>query len=126
MAAAIANDVAETDQRRGLDAVRFPQGEQRGVHTEFQLGRPTIFHVFLASDERVRNQLDTEVVIDSINLRELSPPDLFAALSELGAIEYARQRRDLWMNDAARLLPSDLRKAKEWMSSTARLNVRTT
>lgn len=124
IAAAIANDVAETDQRRGLDAVRFPQGEQRGEHTEFQLGRPTIFHVFLASDERVRNQRSIEVTVDSIDLRELSPVELFATLTELGGIDFARGKRDYWMQQAFTSIPADFRRAAEWMGSTARLNVR--
>lgn len=123
MAAAIANDVAETDQRRGLDAVRFPQGEKRGDKTEFQLGRPSIFHVFMASDERVRNQTGSEVDMESISLRDLSPSDLFAKLSSLGAIEYARGKRDTCISDALSLLPPGFPKTAEWIRSAARLNV---
>jgi hypothetical protein len=125
IAASIANDMAETDQRRGLDAVRFPQGEQRGERTEFQLGRPTIFHVFMASDERVRNERSTEVTVNSIDLREMSPAQLFATLTELGGIDFARRKRDFWMQNAFESIPPDFRKATEWMGSTARLNVRT-
>jgi hypothetical protein len=125
IAAAIANDVAETDQRRGLDAVRFPQGEQRGERTEFQLGRPSIFHVFMASDERVRNDRSVEVTVDSIDLRELSPTQLFVTLTELGGIDFARRRRDNWMQQAFASIPAEFGRGAEWMGSTARLNVRT-
>jgi hypothetical protein len=124
IAAAIANDVAETDQRRGLDAVRFPHGEQRGDQTEFQLGRPTIFHVFIASDERVRNQVEAEVATDSLDLRQLTPSALFTTLTDLGGIEFARQRRNSWIGEAFSLMPKDFGRAAEWMGSTARLNVR--
>ncbi len=125
IAAAIANDVSETDQRRGLDAVRFPQGEQRGERTEFQLGRPTIFHVFMSSDERVRNERSREVTVESIDLRELSPTELFATLTELGGIDYAKQKRDMWMERAFSSIPQHFSKAGEWMGSTARLSVHT-
>jgi hypothetical protein len=122
IAASIANDVAETDQRRGLDAVRFPQGEQRGDRTEFQLGRPTIFHVFMASDERLRAQGE-EDIDDSLDLRKLTPSELLNILTTLGGIDFARRKRNDWMNDAFRILPSDFSHVAEWMSSTARLNI---
>lgn len=123
IAAAIANDTSETDQRRGLDAVRFSGREQRGEKTEFQLGRPSIFHVFLADDTRVRNQ-ETEAVLDSINLRELEPAELLVTLSKIGGIEYARRKRDAWRENALSSLPQNFRKVAEWMNSTATLNVK--
>jgi len=122
IAASIANDVAETDQRRGLDAVRFPKGEQRGDRTEFQLGRPTIFHVFMASDERLRVQ-NEEDIDDSLDLSQLAPPELLSTLTTLGGIDYARRKRNDWMNDAFRILPPGFSHVVEWMRSTARLNI---
>lgn len=122
IAAAIANDVTEANQRRGLDAVRFPQGEQRGDKTEFQLGRPTIFHVFMASDERLRVQGEQDID-DSLDLRQLTPPQLLSTLTTLGGIDFARQKRNNWMNDAFQILPSDFSHVAEWMTSTARLNI---
>jgi hypothetical protein len=124
VAASIANDVAETDQRRGLDAVRFPQGEQRGDRTEFQLGRPTIFHVFMASDERLRAQEEDDID-GSLDLRQLTPPQLLSTLTTLGGIDYARRKRNDWMNSAFAILPSGFAHVSEWMSSTARLNILT-
>lgn len=122
IAASIANDVAETNQRRGLDAVRFPQGEQRGDKTEFQLGRPTIFHVFMASDERLRVQGEEDIDA-SLDLRQLAPPQLLSTLTSLGGIDYARRKRNDWMRDAFQALPSGFSHVAEWMSSTARLNI---
>ena len=122
IAASIANDVAETNQRRGLDAVRFPQGEQRGDRTEFQLGRPTIFHVFMASDERLRVQGE-EDIDDSLDLRQLAPPELLSTLTTLGGIDYARRRRNDWMKDAFQILPPGFSHVVDWMNSTARLNI---
>jgi geranylgeranyl pyrophosphate synthase len=122
IAASIANDVAETDQRRGLDAVRFPAGEQRGDRTEFQLGRPTIFHVFMASDERLQVQSEQDID-ESLDLSRLKPPELLSILTALGGIDYARKRRNEWMNDAFQILPSRFSHVAEWMNSTARLNI---
>jgi geranylgeranyl pyrophosphate synthase len=123
VAAAIANDVSETDQRRGLDAVRFPQGEQRGKRTEFQLGRPTIFHVFMAPEGRIQNERSNEVTVKAIDLRELSPAELFATLTELGGIDYAKRKRDSWIEKAFSSVLRHFSKAEEWIGSAARINV---
>ena len=119
IAASIANDISEADQRRGIDTVRFPQGEQRGDRTEFQLGRPTIFHVFMTSDDYLRVQANP----DPIDLSQLAPPELLTTLTTLGAIDYARRKRDYWIRYAFEALPSGFTQLTEWISSAAQINI---
>jgi hypothetical protein len=88
LAASIANDVTEANLLRGLTGPRFASGERRGPKTEIQLGRPTVFDVYLWSDEFVRHHTDI-APSDVHNLSTFAPDDLHRFLREVGAIDYA-------------------------------------
>ena len=89
-AAAITNDITESNLRRGLEEVRFLGGEVRGEKSEIQLNRPTIFSVVLATDDFVRR--NPEVGLTLPDFTTMSLAEIFTYLEETGAIRDAEHR----------------------------------
>jgi len=127
LAGAVANDYSETTGLRGLEPGVAAAGSRRGDRTEFQLGRPTIFHAYLRSRDRLGHQIRSSPYArfdQGINFLELSPADLQSHLLAIGALDYAKTKRDNYRAEALSLLPPGHPRTESWMKLTAKIHGR--
>jgi hypothetical protein len=118
LAAAVSNDYSEVHGIRGIDVARRPDGERRGRYTEIQMGRPTIFHVYLTSDERLRHNRGHDSLVMH-ELKSVSVSEMPRLLQSIGALDYAERQRERYRAEAARALPEDLGRTKAWVTRAA-------